>query len=442
MRGERVSFWGVLAGGVMPSLSRLRFTRIASVAALLAAISVPATLQASGALAQDEPIFAPGQPIVTGFSGVVVPEAPPAGADPLDYTLIDLDGASMQILDLQPDDSPSGQLIPSPSVFSATAVDVGQVFGVTLDNAPETTGADAPNIYLSATSAFGLHIVVPDADENPVRSRVGDPAATFMDGQWGSAGDVDGYPGSIWKVDGTTGEISLFTTIAANTGASLGDIVFDPSSAQFFVSDLDTGLIYRLAADGIILDTYDHGVDGRPAHELEPIEDDGSALDITDPAFNSEDPATWGFTQPERKVFGLEAYNGRLYYAVNGQVWSVRIKEEGSFGAARWELDVVDLLSANEISSIAFDPQGRMLLAQRGPQAGSYDYSVFATAGTSSVVRYEREFPDDEETPGTWVETPDTYAIGFAPDGAQAAGAIALGPNYDDETGALDGACD
>ena len=57
-------------------------------------------------------------------------------------------------------------------------------------------------------------------------------------------------------------------------------------------------------------------------------------------------------------------------------------------------------------------------------------------------MRYEREFPADPETPSTWVETPDTYAIGFGPDGAQASGGIALGPNYDDETGALDGACD
>jgi hypothetical protein len=426
----------------MTSRTRLFATRIAFVAASLAAIAVPATFASSRASAQDEPIFAPGQPIVTGFSGVVEPDAPPAGSDPLDYTFIDLDGASARIMELQPDAPPSGELIDSPSVFSATAADVGQVFGVALDNAPELVGAEAPNVYLAAASAFGLHLVVPDADGNPVRSKVGGAGASFMPGQWGSAGGAVGYPGSIWKIDGTTGEISLFTTIAANTGPGLADLVYDPSSTQFFVSDLDTGLIYRLAADGIILDTFDHGVDGRPAHELEPIEDDGSALDVTDPAFNSEDPATWGFTQPERRVRGLEAYNGRLYYAIAGQIWSVRIEQDGSFGAARWELDVVDLLSNNEIASILFDPQGRMILAQRGPQVGSYDYSAFAESGTSSVVRYKREFPDDPETPGTWVETPDSYAIGNAPDGAQASGGIALGPDYNEETGALQGACD
>ncbi|MDP1731844.1 MAG: hypothetical protein Q8L54_11855, partial [Devosia sp.] len=427
----------------MASPCGLRITRTAFTAALLAAVTALAALQASSAHAADA-IYAPGEPIVTGFSGVVPPAAPPPGSDPLDYTFIDLDGQSMVIQQSQPDGPPSGQLIPSPSVFSATAGDVGQAFGVTLDNAPELTGAAAPNIYLSATSAFGLNIVVPGPDGNPVRSKVGDPGAEFMPGQWGSAGGAAGYPGSIWKVDGTTGEISLFSTIAANSGAGLGDIVFDPASSQFFVSDLDTGLIYRLAADGIIIDTFDHGVTGRPAHGLDPVDDDGSEMAVTDPAFNSEDPATWGFTQPERKVYGLAVHGGRLYYAVadGPQIWSVRLQAGGSFGTARWEFDVTDLPSSNEIAGIVFDPQGRMILAQRGPQVGSYDYSVFAEPQKSSVVRYEREFPDDPSTPGTWVETPDSYAIGMAPDGANASGGIALGPDYDEETGAFDGACD
>jgi hypothetical protein len=407
----------------------------------LLAAAVSAAWPASSVRAADDAIFAPGEPIVTGFSGVMPPATPPAGSDPLDYTFIDPAGASMVIQQLQPDGPPIGQLIPASPIFSATAADVGQTFGVTIDDAPEFTGAAAPNIYLSATSAFGLNIVVPDSDGNPIRSKLGAPEATFMAGQWGSAGGAEGYPGSIWKVDGTTGEISLFTTIAANSGAGLGNLVYDPASAQFFVSDLDTGLIYRLAADGVIIDTFDHGVAGRPEHELEAVADDGSAMSVTDPAFNSEDPATWGITQPERKVYGLAVNGGRLFYAVAGQIWSVRINADGSFGTARWELDIADLPSNNDVASIVFDPQGRMILAQRGPQVGSYDYSVFAEAHTSSVVRYEREFPDDPATPGTWVETPDSYAIGMAPEGTAASGGIALGYDFDAETDTFSGAC-
>ena len=425
----------------MASYCGLRTTRNRFTGALVAAVIASAAFLPALALAADEAIFAPGEPIITGFSGVV-PPAPPASGAPLDYTFIDPAGRSMVIQQLQPAGPPTGQLIPAEPVFSATAADVGQVFGVALDDAPEFSGAAAPNIYLAATSAFGLNIVVPDADGKPVRSKHGAPGASFMPGQWGKAGGAVGYPGSIWKVDGSTGAISLFTTIAANSGAGLGNLVYDPANAQFFVSDLDTGLIYRLAADGVIIDTFDHGVTGRPTHELAPVADDGSKMAVTDPAFNSEDPATWGFTQAERRVYGLAVNGGRLYYAVASQVWSVRINADGSFGTARWELDVADLPSNNEIASIAFDPQGKMLLAQRGPQAGSYDYSVFAAAKTSSVVRYAREFPDDPTTPGTWVETPDSYAIGMAPDGTNASGGIALGPDFDAKTGTFNGACD
>ncbi len=193
----------------MPSLSRLSATRAAAAfAVFLAFIGV------SGSALAASDIFEPGQPLITGFPGVVALEEIPDGSDPLDYTFIDIDGYSLVIQPLQPEAPPEGQLIETPSDFRVSAADVGLVFGIALDDAPEITGADAPNIYLSATSAFGLNIAMPDADGNPVRTRTGDPAADWMAGQWGSADGATGYPGSIWKVDGTTGEISLFTKTA------------------------------------------------------------------------------------------------------------------------------------------------------------------------------------------------------------------------------------
>ncbi len=82
-----------------------------------------------------------------------------------------------------------------------------------------------------------------------------------------------------------------------------------------------------------------------------------------------------------------------------------------------------------------------MILAQRGAQAGSYDYSVFAQPQTASVVRYTREVPDDPATPSTWIETPDIYATGFRPQGANASGGIALGYPWDSRTQTFSGAC-
>jgi hypothetical protein len=39
--------------------------------------------------------------------------------------------------------------------------------------------------------------------------------------------------------------------------------VFDKVSRSFFVSDLDTGLIHRLDANGQLIGTFDHGIAGR-----------------------------------------------------------------------------------------------------------------------------------------------------------------------------------
>ena len=391
---------------------------------------------AERAAAQTDAIMSPGDTIVTGFPGVTTPTPPFPSGNAIDETFIDVNGPSMQIQRPQPDGPPAGQLIASPTIFSAPAGTVGEVFPITLDDQP------APDIYLGATSAFGIQIVAPDSDGNGLPQRIthGQPDATFMDGQWGQGG----APGSIYRVDGTTGDITLFTTIGANAGPGLGDIVYDRASHQFFVSDLDTGLIYRLDSTGLIVDTFDHGVNGRPAAGLAAVADDNSTMDITSPAFDSENPASWGFTQPERRVGGMALHGGRLYYAVAKplQVWSIGINLDGSFANdARWELDVTGLASDNPITDMIFDGQGRMILAQRGEQRGSYDYTVFADPLKSSVVRYTREVPDDPSTPSTWVEVPDEYAIGFRPDGRNTDGGVALGYDFDSQGLPRQGVC-
>src|SRR5690606_32483779 len=123
------------------------------------------------------------------------------------------------------------------------ASQVGQVFATALDDGAE---GGTPNVYLGATSAYGLHIVLPDSDGDgyPERVRNGHPNAEWMPGQFGE--DPEGGPGAIWRVDGRTGEVSLFATLPGNSGPGVGDVVFDRESRQFFASDLDSGLIYRI----------------------------------------------------------------------------------------------------------------------------------------------------------------------------------------------------
>ena len=401
---------------------------IAAVASVFAAHSA----RAEGALNR-------GDAVVTGFSGVTVEASAP---DPVDGTFIDVDGPAMKVLPLEAGAPPTGQLLSNPSRLDVKAREVGQVFAVAIDDGllPNPVAA-APNIYLGATSAYGLQIVIPDADDgNPERIAKGHPNADWMMGQFGSGGG----PGSIWKVDGASRATSLFATIPNNSGPGIGDIAYDPASMHLFVSDLDTGLIHRVDMAGNLVDTFDHGVAGRTQAGLAAVPDDRAKADIKSSKFNSLDPTTWGFTQPARRVWGLAVNGGRLYYAVAGgpEVWSVSLSLTGAFGAdARREFEVSGTPGNHPISDIAFDGKGLMYVAQRGDVRGSYDYRAFTDSKPSVVFRYRREIPDDPATPGTWVPIPDEFAIGVAPDHRNTAGGVALGYGYDETGHIRAGAC-
>ncbi len=388
----------------------------------------------SNANAQDG-ILGPGDAVVTGFSGIKPTGDPvPPGGSALDGFFIDLDGPSAQILSLNAlSGTPQGQLLTTAPKFVLKARDVGQVFAITFDDG---LGLSVPNFFLAATAAYGIHIARPDPanPEKFLRLRKGHAEAQWMPGMF--AGEGGGNPGSIVKVDGRTGATSIFATLPGNSGAGIGDIVFDKASRNLYASDLDTGMIHRFDGNGVLLDAFDHGTTGRPAKGLAPVGDDGSVMDITNPAFDTEDTSGWGFTQPERRVHGMAVNGGRLYYAVTGgrQVWSVGISGDGSFaGDPRWELDVTGLPGDGPITDILFDGNGRMYLAQRGSAKGSYAYAEFAVPEQSAVLRYRLEQPDDPATESRWVPDPETYAIGTPDPHRNANGGIALGFAHDDK---------
>jgi hypothetical protein len=425
---------GTCSLGKSPATSGALWRFLCGMAALLLLLAGPAPANAQNA------VLGRGDAVVTGFSGIRPADVTiPPGGNPLDEFFIDLDGASAQIQSLgalgQP---PQGQLVIAPSKLHIKARQVGQVFAITLDDGQ---GAAVPNIYLGATAAYGLNIVLPDSDGDGAPERVtkGHPNAMWMAGQFGL--DAGGGPGSIWKVDGVSGVVSLFATLPENSGPGIGDVVFDGSARQFFASDLDSGRIIRLSASGAIIDSFDHGMAGRPRKGLPPVGDDGSRIDIKNAAFDSQAPATWGFTAPERRVHGMAVQGGRLYYAVDGQVWSVGISPDGFADDARWELDAKALPGDGPVTDMLFDRQGRLYLAQRGGQRNSYDYSVFAEAERSNVARYRREEPDHPATESFWVEEPEAYAIGLPPEHHHAEGGIALGYAHDENGTLRYGAC-
>src|SRR5690606_20158439 len=134
-------------------------------------------------------------------------------------------------------------------------------------------------------------------------------------------------PSAIYHLSGANGFApELFAAIGLdgreNTGAGLGNITFDPTNGQLFVSDLESGMIHRLSADGELLDYFDHGVSGRagyrdatdnavkslPAIEFDPTS--AAALaecsdDSGAPAVFSSTPSCWNFADFRRRVWGL-----------------------------------------------------------------------------------------------------------------------------------------
>ena len=401
-------------------------------------------LGVTSASAQDSqlsPLLYPGNAAMTGFSGVssTYGEADlPENSTVADETFIDLNGSALRVFDLERSTREAAPIPLQLQTFEIGPREIGQVFGIALDDRT-LPGSDiaAPNIYLTATSAYGLHIVSPDSDGDglPERLKQGGADAKWMDGLFGL--DKSGGPGSVWKVDGVTGEVSLFADLklngAANSGPGLGNIVFDAANRQFFVSDRDTGLIHRLDMSGQELGVFDHGVDGRAAHDLEAVRHDpDDRADITSPDFRSDDPATWGSAALQRRIWGLAVHRGRLYYAVaeGPQIWSVEVANGGGFGEVRWELDLPADIEPYEISDIAFTARGRMVLAQRGQPTGAYDFLKPIKSDAARVLRFRLETPANPATKSRWIADADEFAVGQTGDFRNSEGGLALGYGY------------
>ena len=436
----------------MPALKQ-RFARLAA-----ASLFVATFAQASSA--QELP---PGAGFMTRFSGTVE-----RSAGGVTETVIDPDGVSGTAIDLtRPGRAPDGTAWRTPPVpFRVTAGQVGQVFGVALDDAPQ------PNIYVTATSAFGLHR---NADNSG-----------WMDAMWGPGGG----PGTVYRLDAANGyQPEVFAQVTldgrVNSGAALGNIAYDRWNRQFYVSDLETGMIHRLAlADGYDAGHFDHGVEGRasfvdaatgqqmslPAVAFDPA----TSAHVADCASGdfSRDPACWNVADFRRRIWGLavrrDGSNGsvRLYYAVWGtqgfgnadhaaagddarnSVWSVGIDGDGRFdtSSVRREFFLPDLFRSAEaiaragvshpVSDLAFPAYGDqkvMLVSERGDlrNRGLTSDASFAFPEESRVLRYEMG------TDGAWhasgrvdVAFQDRQAEGPPYIRAGAAGGAAFGMGY------------
>lgn len=396
-----------------------------------------------------------GQTVVaSGFSGhvqrrpILPVGAPRPDALSPEYRFINLDGAATTLTALPVDGfGPTAQELGVRPYDTIYAHDVGQIFGIALDS-----DASEPNLYLAATSAYGLPIVTADAngDRLPDRQHRGLTGAQWMEGLFGPGGG----PGTIWRVDGLTGQIARFADIRLdgheNAGPGLGNLAWDSTFSVLHVSDLETGMIFRVSQTGAVLEHFDHGVDGRAAESLPPVPFDAALrMDRTRPDFDADAPQTWGYAPPERRVWGLAVHLGRLYYGVaqgradRPEVWSVGLDARtGTYlRDARWEITLPDDVPRFEISDIAFTSGALMLLAQRADRRAGFDFVTFAEPQQAGVFGYAM-LPMSEQTPvDRWQQVPVRFDIGFAGHGDNANGGLALGPGHDATGQPIQGGC-
>lgn len=236
-----------------------------------------------------------------------------------------------------------------------TVNNLGQVFGVALDDAAN------PSVYVTATSSYGN----------------------------GSSS------GRVFRLDGTDGSVSTLANLP-NSGPGLGNVAFDRGNQQLFVTNFEDGMIYRLAMDGTVLDTYDPFGD-----------DDGVG----------------GFAPKGERIWGIQVFDCHLYfgtwsedYSFDGEpnsVWSLEIAADGSLVGP--EALQVTLPERNgrtfPISDIAFSSGGLMMLAERS----MYD-DLSATAHQSRILEYAGGHD-------AWGPSGQTFGVGIF-GGTNAAGGV------------------
>ncbi len=407
----------------------------------------------------------PGEAFLTRFSGV---SAGAAGA------AINPSGTVGSIVDIRsPGRPPQGEhWVDEPQHRPVTAAEVGQVFGVVLD------GASPPNIYLSATSAFGLHTV---------------QGGQWMPGMWGPGGG----PGTIWRIDAAGGRAQPFADVRlngrSNSGASLGNMAYDKTISMIYVSDMETGMIHRIdATSGVDLGYWDHGTAGRArftdvesgqSSSLPPIAfDPASRAKMSDCAAGPFDktPACWNLAPSGRRIWGVGvrvapgSTDRRLYYAVwsgpgaganwdgadetdkRSAVWSVGLTFDGAFDAedVRREFVLPDFFVeakdvgragySRPVADITFDECAStpvMLVSERGGHRnlGLGTPEAFAYPHEARTLRYEMDQAGSWQPVGRYdVGFYDRYKDGVPFMRAGSAGGAAFGYGYKTDFSTID----
>lgn len=254
---------------------------------------------------------------------------------------------------------------------------MGNVFGLCLD--------DSGNIYVTDYSGYNSINMTdcPGLNANGLGPKGVNPKGF-------------GGPGSVYKIDKSTGAVSLlvslpnpevlpmflpfdnscktytdpygrdtyirYADVTKLTGVGLGNIAFDKTNNQLFVTNFEDGRIYRLSTSGNILSTFDPK-----------MADDGLV----------------GMAPIGERVWAVGVYNNRVYYSVwnqefgtttQNEIRSVGLNASGDFLIATDQLEFLipfpsgytgrnggdgGAWVADPVSDIEFSHDGKMLIAQK-----------------------------------------------------------------------------
>lgn len=229
--------------------------------------------------------------------------------------------------------------------------DLGNVYGIALKPDGE--------IYLGA---HGLY----SAAALSVHSRYGDIG--------GGANNLNAA-GTIYRIDQTTGVPSVFAVIPGQqnmglnngqiSGPGLGNLKYDSTNNQFFVTSLEDGKIYRVSGSGTVLNSHD------------PFTADSGA-----PGMPPQSERIWGIAVRNNKVY-YSTWNFNKVPADQNQIRKVDLNGSGDFipGSDALVLtlppsDGTWSLHSNAVSDLSFSADGSILLAaERTMQSDNMSYN-------------------------------------------------------------------
>ena len=239
-------------------------------------------------------LLGPGIAMVTCGTIINLPEDERHTVGLMDIKGIDMTGD-------RPEINPNGWYHSSWNVDN-----IGNVFGIDHDS--------EGNIYVTASSHYShVYGYILGADASNYTQ------AIIKYGDLGGGADDKDAAGTVYKLDGVTGVASVFAQLpqqdftfshyaceaadppmTRTTGPGLGNIVFDPTHNQFFVSNFEDGKIYRIDTEGDTINSFDPQTLG---------------------VFAADDGASgWA---PDAKPYGL---------AVNHDTEGVEVTGDGAYG--------------------------------------------------------------------------------------------------------------